>query len=78
VSDDDITAASHQAVNSAFSGIAGLLERSRAGGPMRDAPLSFVLTLTNAIADTMIREPDVAGTLSRVAFDAIWRVIAGA
>ena len=45
---------------------------------MRDAPLSFVLTLTNAIADTMIREPDVAGTLSRVAFDAIWRVIAGA
>jgi len=78
---DDITAASHQAVNSAFSGIAGLLERSRAGGPMQDAPLSFVLTLTNAIADTtidtMIREPAEAGTLSRVAFDAIWRVIAG-
>jgi AcrR family transcriptional regulator len=79
---DDITAASHQAVNSAFSGIAGLLERSRAGGPMQDAPLSFVLMLTNAIADTtidtMIREPAVAETLSRVAFDAIWRVIADA
>ncbi|MEU5735776.1 TetR/AcrR family transcriptional regulator [Streptomyces antimycoticus] len=79
---DDITAASHQAVNSASSAIADLLERSRAGGPMQDAPLGFVLTLTNAIAettiDTVIREPADAEALIRVAFDAIWRVIAGA
>jgi hypothetical protein len=79
---DDITAASHQAVNSASSAIADLLEQSRAGGPMQDAPLSFVLTLTNAIAettiDTVIRQPADAETLIRVAFDAIWRVIAGA
>ncbi|WP_282089345.1 TetR/AcrR family transcriptional regulator [Streptomyces tendae] len=79
---DDITAASHQAVNSASSAIADLLEQSRAGGPMQDAPLSFVLTLTNAIAETtidaIIREPAEAETLTRVAFDAIWRVIADA
>jgi len=79
---DDITAASHQAVNSVSSAIADLLEQSRAGGPMQDAPLGFVLTLTNAIAettiDTVIREPAEADTLIRVAFDAIWRVIAGA
>jgi hypothetical protein len=49
---DDITADSHRTVRFAFSGIADLLERSRASGPMRDAPLGFVLALTNAIADT--------------------------
>jgi AcrR family transcriptional regulator len=78
---DDITADSHQMVRSAFSGIADLLERSRASGPMRDAPLGFVLALTNAIADTtidaVIREPAEAEALSGVAFDAIWRVLAG-
>ena len=78
---DDITADSHRMVRAAFSGIADLLERSRADGPMRDAPLGFVLALTNAIADTTIdavlREPAEAETLSSVAFDAIWRVLAG-
>lgn len=77
----DITAASHEAVNTAFGAMADVLERSRAHGPMRDAPLSFVLMLTNAIAettiDTVIREPANAETLTRVAFDAVWRVIAG-
>jgi AcrR family transcriptional regulator len=77
---DDITADSHRTVRSAFSGIADLLERSRATGPMRDAPLGFVLSLTNAIADTtidaMIREPAEAAARSRVAFDAMWRILA--
>lgn len=79
---DDITAESHQTVSVAFTGIAELLERSRANGPMQDASLGFVLTLTTAIADAtmdaMIREPADAETHSRVAFDAIWRVLAGA
>ena len=78
---DEITADSHRTVRSAFSGIAELLERSRADGPMRDAPLGFVLALTNAIADTtidaVIREPGAAKALSSVAFEAIWRVLAG-
>jgi AcrR family transcriptional regulator len=79
---DEITDASHQAVNSASGAIADLLEQSRARGPMRDAPLGFVLTLTNAIAETtidaVIREPADAENLTVVAFDAMWRVIAGA
>ena len=78
---DDITADSHQTVSAAFRGIADLLERSRASGPMQDAPLGFVLALTNAIAETtidaVIREPAEAEALSSVAFDAIWRVLAG-
>jgi AcrR family transcriptional regulator len=79
---DDITADSHQTVRSAFTGIARLLDRSRASGPMRDTPLGFVLALTTAIADAtidaVIREPAEAEALSTAGFDAIWRVLAGA
>jgi AcrR family transcriptional regulator len=78
---DDITADSHRTVRSAFRGIADLLDRSRADGPMRDAPLGFTLSLTSAIADAtidaMIREPAEAEARSRVAFEAMWRVLAG-
>ncbi|WKG12563.1 TetR/AcrR family transcriptional regulator [Nocardia sp. PE-7] len=78
---DDITAASHELANNAFGAMADLLERSRVGGPMEHAPLTFVLTLTNTIAeatiDAVIREPANAETLTRLAFDATWRVIAG-
>ena len=78
---DDITEQSHRAVSAAFQGIADLLERGRANGPMQDAPLGFLLILTGAIADaaidTMIREPDQAEAHSRFAFEAVWRVIAG-
>ena len=78
---DDITAGSHQAVRSAFSDIADLLNRSRAGGPMRDVPLGFVLTLMTAIAeatiDAVIREPAEAEARSGAGFDAAWRVLAG-
>lgn len=78
---DDITADSHRTVRQALNGIAELLERSRANGPMQDAPLGFVLTLTSAIADAtidaMIREPAEAKARGRVAFEAIWRVLAG-
>lgn len=78
---DEITAESHRTVSSAFGGIADLLERSRANGPMQDVPLSFVLTLTSAIADATIdailREPAEAEARSSAAFEAIWRVLAG-
>jgi AcrR family transcriptional regulator len=78
---DDITAGSRQAVHSAFSGITALLDRSRAGGPMGDAPLGFVLALMTAIAeatiDAVIREPAEAEARSSTGFDAVWRVLAG-
>ena len=78
---DEITAESHRTVNLAFGGIADLLERSRASGPMQDVPLSFVLTLINAIADatidTILAEPAEAEARSSAAFEAIWRVLAG-
>jgi AcrR family transcriptional regulator len=77
---DEITADSHQIVGSAFGGVADLLERSRLHGPMREAPLRFVVELTNAIADTtidaMIRDPARAEATGEIAFEAIWRVLA--
>lgn len=79
---DDITVDSHQLVSQSAWGMAEVLERGRANGPMHDAPLKFVLTLANAIADAtidaIIREPAQAQAHSRVAFDAMWRVLAGA
>jgi AcrR family transcriptional regulator len=78
---DDITTESHETVSHALNGIAELLERSRANGPMQDSPLGFVLTLVNAMADAtidaMIREPALSEAHSNVAFEAIWRVLAG-
>ncbi len=78
---DVITPRSHEAVGSASRAIADLLERARTGGPVRDAPLGFVLALTNAIADTavdaMLHNPQGADALSAVAFQALWCVLAG-
>jgi len=76
----EVTAESHRTVSEAFSGITELLELSRAGGPMHDAPLGLVLALTNAIAeatiDAMIREPAGAEAHSIAGFGAMWRVLA--
>jgi len=78
---DDITARSHQQVGLASAGIAELLEHARAGGPVQDVPLGFVLTLANALAeaaiDEMIREPERAAANAEIAFEALWRVLAG-
>ena len=77
---DEITAPTHQAASQAMTGIAGVLERSRENGPLRDAPLAFVVAMANAVADTtidfMIGDPDNADTYARTGFDALWRMIA--
>ena len=78
---DDITAESRARASAAFAGVAELLERARVGGPAADASLPFLLTLINAIAeaaiDAILADPAGAAPLSQVAFDAIWRVLAG-
>ena len=77
---DDITAESRQAGNRALSGIATLLERSRADGPMRDAPDGLVIALMTGVADAamdvMMRDPTNADAHCAIAFDAVWRMIA--
>ena len=76
---DEITPPAHQAASQALMGIAGILERSRENGPMRDAPLAFVVALANALAeatiDFIIHDPDNADAHGRAGFDALWRMI---
>ncbi len=77
---DEITPASRAAAHQTMAGIADLLERSRANGPLRDAPLGFVVALMNALAeatmDAIIRDPANAEQRCTVGFEALWRVIA--
>jgi AcrR family transcriptional regulator len=77
---DEIVPATHQAASQSMAGIAVLLERIRANGPMRDAPLAFVVALANALAeatiDSIIRDPGNADAYGRDGFDALWRMIA--
>lgn len=78
---DEITLESHELVRGAQRLMSELIERGRAGGPMKNEPVSFVLLIVGAIADTtmdvMIREPDAADARSEAAFEAMWRVLAG-
>ncbi len=77
---DEITPASRAAAHQTMAGIAALLERSRANGPLRDAPLGFVVAIMNALAeatmDAIIRDPPNAEQRCTVGFEALWRVIA--
>ena len=77
---DDITAESRRMGHRTMAGIAELLERSRANGPMRDAPLGFVVALMSATAEAtiefMLHDPADADKHSLTGFDAVWRMIA--
>jgi AcrR family transcriptional regulator len=77
---DEITETTHQAASRAMKGIAEILEGSRDNGPLRDAPLAFVVSLANAVADATIdftiRDPDNAEAHATAGFEALWRMIA--
>jgi AcrR family transcriptional regulator len=77
---DEVTATAHRDASRALAGVAAILERSRANGPMRDAPLAFVVALGSAIAETtidfIVSDPGNADVHSRAGFDALWRMIA--
>lgn len=76
----DVTLESQQTAHQRMGGIAKLLERSRETGPMRDAPLAFVVALMSSVADTtvdfMIRDPANADVHCLTAFDSMWRMLA--
>ena len=77
---DEITPASRAAGHQTMAGIAELMERSRAGGPLRDVPMAFVAALMNSMAeatmDFMVNDPANAETHCKTGFDALWRVLA--
>jgi AcrR family transcriptional regulator len=77
---DEITTASRIAGHKTMAGIAEILERSRANGPLRDVPMGFVAAILNSLAeatmDFMVQDPAHAARHCEVGFDALWRVIA--
>ena len=78
---EELSDDSRRAVHAAYAGIAQVLHRVVADGPMRAAPLSFVSALLSAFADAtiddLLADPDPTGTRSALAFDAMWRALAG-
>jgi len=76
---DELTPASRAAAHQAMSGIAGLMERIRANGPMREAPLAFVGVLMNSLAeatmDFMVQDPAHAEHHAELGFAALWRMV---
>jgi AcrR family transcriptional regulator len=77
---EDITLFSRQTSHERLAGLAEVLERSRATGPLRDAPLALVVSLASALAeatiDYMIRDPANAKKTGKAAFEALWRILA--
>lgn len=76
---DDITPANKQAGHKVMAGVATLLERTRAGGQLRDAPMAFVVAMMNAVGDAtmdfMINDPANAKKHGKAGFDALWRML---
>lgn len=77
---DEITPATRTTAYEKMAGVADLLERSRANGPMGGAPMDFVVAIMNSVAeatmDFMAQDPSHAEEHCRAGFDALWRVIA--
>lgn len=77
---EEITAATRRAGHKTMAEIGKLLERCRAAGPMRDAPMAFVASLMNSMAeatmDFMVHDSTNAAKHCKDGFSAFWRVIA--
>jgi hypothetical protein len=76
---DEITSESRSAGHKTMARVAELLERGRANGPMRKAPMGLVVALMNSLAeatmDFMTQDPTNAKTHSKVGFDVLWRML---
>jgi AcrR family transcriptional regulator len=77
---DEITLETRARGHKSMAVIGELLEQSRANGPMRNAPMGFVVTLMNSVAeatmDFMTQDQANAKDRCKDGFDALWRMIA--
>jgi len=78
---EDLTEDTRAATRQAYADIAALVRAIVESGPMHDAPLGFALALmssiTDATIDDLLQSPDPTGIRSALAFDAMWRALAG-
>jgi AcrR family transcriptional regulator len=76
---DDIALQTRAASHQAMAEVAGMLERARARGPLRDVPMGFVAAMANSLAeatmDFMVNDPAHADEHCRVGFDALGRML---
>ena len=76
---DEINEQSRALGHQAMAGVADILERVRANGPMRDAPLALAAALMSALADTtvdfIIADPGNAEAHCATGFQAICRIL---
>jgi hypothetical protein len=77
---DEIKPMTRAAGHKTMASLGELLERSRANGPMRKAPIGFVVAIMNSVAeatmDFMAQDPTNAKKHCKAGFDAVWRMIA--
>jgi len=75
----ELTAQTRAAGHKTMAPVAALLERSRAKGPMRKAPMGFVVAIMNSVAeatmDFMTQDAKNAKKHCRAGFDALWRML---
>ncbi len=76
---DQMTAATRAGGNKAMKGLAELMERCRAKGALRDAPMAFVASIANSMAeatmDFMVQDPANAAKHCKAGFEALWRAL---
>jgi AcrR family transcriptional regulator len=76
---DELTAATRRAGHEVMAPIAALMERGRADGPLRHAPLGYVAALMNAVAETtmdaMVQDPVHADARCLDGFEVLWRML---
>ncbi|HEY1549364.1 MAG TPA: TetR/AcrR family transcriptional regulator [Kofleriaceae bacterium] len=76
---DDITPVTRAASHDAMAPLAALLQQARATGPLKHAPMSFVVALMTSLAETtmdfMLHDPANAETCSKTGFEALWRAL---
>ena len=75
---DEITPETRAAGHKTMAGVAGLLEHIRASGPMRKAPMGFVVAIMNSVAeatiDFMTLDSTHAKKHCKEGFEALWRM----
>lgn len=76
---DELSDEARQRGHELMAGVADLLDQSRRQGPLRDAPLAYVVALMNAVAETTVafqhNEPDASAEHRRRGFEALWRLV---
>jgi len=76
---EEITPATRAASHKTMAGIAELLDRSRARGPLSKAPMAFVVGILSSLAeatmDFMVQHPTKADEHSKLGFEVLWRAL---